>query len=54
MIVFSPGVVQHAGQHAAVDLDRGAVDEVGSAAAQEHTDAADLGGLTGTPRAERA
>src|SRR5215218_9828667 len=40
-------VVQHTGQHAAVDLDRGAVDEVGGAAAQEHADAAHFGGFSG-------
>src|SRR4051812_5675689 len=35
---LQPGLVQDAGQHAAVDLDGGAVDEVRRAAAQEDTD----------------
>ena len=39
------GLVEHAGQHAAVDLDGGAVDEIGCARREEHAGAADLGGL---------
>src|SRR5215207_3132449 len=43
---LQPRLVQHAGEHAPVDLDGGAVDEVGRAAAEEHAGPADLDGFT--------
>ena len=39
------GVVEHAGKHSAVALDRGAVDEVCGAPGQKDADPADLVGL---------
>ena len=38
-------VIQHAGQHAAIDFNGGAVDEIGGARGEEHTRPADLLGF---------
>src|SRR5271167_2182251 len=47
------GVVEHARQHAAIDFDGGAIDEIGCARGKEHTRAADLFGFATTLERQR-